>query len=67
MSTSGGQPLHPRPSGRGITGIDKPKDWNKMIALEKKINYAVLEGDVTTLKKALVQYKGLIFSMNKKV
>jgi hypothetical protein len=23
MSTSGGQPLHPRPSGRGITGIDK--------------------------------------------
>jgi len=25
MSTFGGQPLHPRPSGRGITGIDKGK------------------------------------------
>jgi hypothetical protein len=28
MSTFGGQPLHPRPSGRGITGIDKSQISN---------------------------------------
>jgi len=45
---------------------DKPKEWNEMIALEKKINDEAVKEDVEGLKETLRRYKVLIQIMVKK-
>jgi hypothetical protein len=44
---------------------NRPKEWEKMIALERDINEMALKGDLKGLKKVLMGYQGLILGMMK--
>lgn len=51
------------PGALGWMKGNRPQEWNKMVALEEKINQAVLSGDGTGLKQALSNYKELILGV----
>jgi hypothetical protein len=42
---------------------NRSQEWNKMVALEEKINRTTLKGDMESLKQALSNYKELILGV----